>query len=110
MMDIFGYESAEELLQTPIVRLYENEEDRIAFLNEIMREGTVRDRELSMRKKDGSSIIVSSTATSVCDQRGVMQWIDGVMEDVTENRNLEKQLRHAQKMEAIGTHCRRDCT
>lgn len=103
MMNIFGYESAEELLQTPIVRLYENEEDRIAFLNEIMREGTVRDRELALRKKDGSSIIVSSTATSVCDQRGVMQWIDGVMEDVTEKRNLEKQLRHAQKMEAIGT-------
>jgi len=103
MLSILGYDSADELLQTPIVQLYVNQQDRTAFLNEIMREGTVRDRELTLRKKDGSSIIVSSTATSVCDQQGVMQCIDGVMEDVTEKRNLERQLRHAQKMEAIGT-------
>lgn len=103
MVKILGYESAEELLQTPVVHLYENQEDRTTLLNDIMREGTVRDRELAFRKKDGSSIIVSSTATAVCDEHGVLQWIDGVMEDVTEKRNLEKQLRHAQKMEAIGT-------
>jgi PAS domain S-box-containing protein len=103
LVKILGYASAEELMQTPILHLYENPEDRNNFLDDLMRDGTVRDRELAFRKKDGTSMIAVSTATAICDQQGTLMWIDGVLEDVTEKRNLEKQLRHAQKMEAIGT-------
>lgn len=103
LVKILGYASAEELMQTPILHLYEHPEDRQSFLADVMRNGTVRDRELAFRKKDGTLITAVSTATAVYDHQGNLKWIDGVLEDVTEKRNLEKQLRHAQKMEAIGT-------
>lgn len=103
LVAILGYSSPDELMTTPILNLYDRPEDRAVFLDDLRRFGIVRERELQFRKKDGSEMIASCTATAVTDQNGHLLWIDGILEDVTEKRNLEKQLRHAQKMEAIGT-------
>lgn len=103
LVGILGYSSAEELMQTPILNLYENPTDRNSFLAELNASGSVRNRELLFRKKDGTPLIAASTATAVTDNHGEIVWIDGILEDITEKRTLEKQLRHAQKMEAIGT-------
>ena len=43
------------------------------------------------------------TAKVQYDEAGAIKWIDGVLEDITERKHLEDQLRHVQKMEAVGT-------
>jgi len=103
MAKIFGYESVDEFKKIEVVDLYQNTDDREKFIAEIHHNGFVRDCPLAMRQLDGTPIWCSVTATAHDDAAGNLAWVDGVMEDITERKKLEEQLRQSQKMEAIGT-------
>ncbi len=51
---------------------------------------------------DNATRLVTSNRLAIYDQKGEVQYILGVVEDVTERRAVENQLRQAQKMETIG--------
>ena len=103
MLKIFGYDSIEDFAGVPIVKQYRNAEQRQAYLDDITRLGYVKDRELAMQKKDGSPLWVMLNARAQFDENGLIKWIDGIAEDITEKKKLDDKLRQAQKMEAIGT-------
>ena len=103
MARIFGYDSVEEFCKVSVVDLYQDVVDRQKFLEEMQTNGFVRDRLIAMRKRDGTPIWCSVTAVAHYDRDGKLEFSDGVLEDVTEQKRLEAQLRHSQKMEAIGT-------
>ena len=52
---------------------------------------------------DGDETVFDITASPVKDREGNVSGIIGIAQNVTEQYRLEKQLRHTQKMEAIGT-------
>jgi PAS domain S-box-containing protein len=58
--------------------------------------------EHTLLSPDNSTRLVTSNRLAICDQKGEVQYILGVVEDVTDRRTVENQLRQAQKMEAIG--------
>jgi PAS domain S-box-containing protein len=103
MLKIFGYDSFEEFRKIFVSDLYLNPEERELFIEELLKNGFVNDKELRLQKKDGTPIWASVTASLRYDEKGDIKWIDGVLEDITGRKHLEDQLRHAQKMEAIGT-------
>ncbi|MEW6280133.1 MAG: PAS domain S-box protein [Candidatus Eremiobacterota bacterium] len=51
-------------------------------------------------RKDGSTLHIDATVKSLGVEQGTFVWGE---RDVTQQRRLEQQLRHSQKMEAIGT-------
>jgi PAS domain S-box-containing protein len=53
--------------------------------------------------KNGSIILIETSGAPILDSRGSLLGYRGVDVDITEYRKLEDQLRHAQKMEAVGT-------
>lgn len=53
-------------------------------------------------RKDGSILYANVTVTAIRDSRGTFKYNFAIIEDMTERKKLEDQLRHAQKMEAIG--------
>jgi len=66
--------------------------------------GRVWRGEITNRKKDGTLFVQESTISPIIDDRsGEVLGFVAVMRDVTEKRQLEEQLRRAQKLEAIGT-------
>jgi PAS domain S-box-containing protein len=102
MAKIFGYGSVRDFCEISVAELYTDIEDRRKFLEEMRTKGFVKDRLIAMRKKDGTRIWCSVTAVAHCDNEGRLEYSDGVLEDVTEQKRLEEHLRHSQKMEAIG--------
>ncbi len=58
--------------------------------------------EYRMIARDGNTIWLRDRVHVVCDARGKPQHLRGVMLDSTERKQLEQQIQHVQKMEAIG--------
>jgi len=102
-LDFFGYDSKEELLKIKILDLYDKREDRKNFINILKNQGFVREFSLNMRKKDGSIIHALVTAVPKKDEDGNIIAFQGTIRDITEKKAMEKKLRQAQKMEALGT-------
>ena len=87
-----GCDSVEEMLQTKVVNLYENPADREVFLANLFRGGAVTGHEVRLKKKDGTPIYCAVTATAHRGPDGRAEWIDGIVEDITERKRLEDQL------------------
>jgi two-component system, cell cycle sensor histidine kinase and response regulator CckA len=103
MVKLFGFKSLDDLLCAPIATLYQNRDDRAVVTKELEQQGLIKDRELLLKKGDGTPIRVSCTAKVSYNEHNKPQWIDGVLEDITEKKLLEEQLRQSQKMESLGT-------
>jgi PAS domain S-box-containing protein len=103
IVKMFGYQSRDEFLSVRVADLYQNPEDRKKFNEKMVRKGRVINEELHLKKKDGTPFIGSVSTVAVKNEKGEVKYYDGVIENITERRQLESQLRHAQRMEAIGT-------
>lgn len=96
MIKIFGYESVNEFMQSPIINLYQVPDDRRKFIDKIKESGSVKNEELALRKRDGTPIQVSVTATAQFERNGEIKWIDGVTEDITERKQAEEKLKNSE--------------
>jgi PAS domain S-box-containing protein len=102
-IELFGYSSKEELLATHITDdLYFKPEDRKDYEMMLFEKGFVKDYEIQMKNKNGKRLSILSTSSIVRDEQGAIKAYRGIMRDITEHKNLEQQLLHSQKMEAIG--------
>jgi PAS domain S-box-containing protein len=94
---IFGCDSLESFLQVPVADFYQNTEDRERFIAEITEKGVVRNKLLRLRRKDGTPFWASCTATGHFDPKGHIDWIDGTIEDITERKQIEEELKNSQR-------------
>ncbi|MGC8907897.1 MAG: PAS domain-containing hybrid sensor histidine kinase/response regulator [Desulfomonilaceae bacterium] len=97
--EMFGYEP-EELIGKPIMEKTLTPES-LQIVKEKIASGAVESYEAVGLKKDGSTFPIEIRPR---------QWISGgkqiravAIRDISERKNLERQLLHAQKMEAVGT-------
>jgi PAS domain S-box-containing protein len=88
--EMFGYESPDEFMQVHVSELYQNADDRRRFIDEVKRIGFVRDKELRLKKRDGTPIWGSCTARATFEPNGSIRWMDGVIEDITERKEAEE--------------------
>ncbi|MDQ1330798.1 MAG: domain S-box protein [Thermodesulfobacteriota bacterium] len=91
---IFAYASVEEFMKVSVSDLYLNPEDRKCFIEEVTRNGFVKGKELQLKKKDGTPIWGSCTATIKYDEKGNIRWIDGIIEDISDRKKAEEMLQH----------------
>ena len=101
LVAMLGYDSADELMETNLrADVYRDPQEHEKL---ILQNPDQLDRsEVAWKRKDGTPITVSLRGRSVRDAEGAILYFDSIVEEVTERRKLEKQLRQAQKMEAIG--------
>lgn len=104
-VELFGYSSKEELLKIDIAQeLYFNPADREKFQQIVKKQGYVKDFELALKRKDGKKVIVLSTTTPVCDDKGNIIGYRGIMHDVTEHKRAEEKiLRRNREVSALYT-------
>jgi PAS domain S-box-containing protein len=75
-------------------------EERATFVKMVLRQGSVRDFELTFRTKSGE-LRAAVDSAEIIDVAG-KECAIAIFRDVTERKTLERQLRQTQKMEAIG--------
>jgi PAS domain S-box-containing protein len=102
--EMYGYTRGELLGKTPGIFNVDPKRDEIQ--QEIYRTvSTSRSWQgvILNQHQDGSTFFCECKISPLIDRRGEIMSYIGIMRDVTRQRQLEEQLRHAQKMEAIGT-------
>ncbi|MFC1553986.1 PAS domain S-box protein [candidate division KSB1 bacterium] len=93
LVKILGFKRREDLLKTNVSDIYQKPKDRREFVQTITNSGYVRNKELHFKKKNGTPIIVSVTADAVRDRKGKVLYFDGIVEDITEQKKTEEDLR-----------------
>jgi len=97
MARMFGYESTEDFMKVSVADLYQDPARRKAFVAEVMKNGAVRDFPLALRKKDGSAFWASCTTTAHYNEKGEIDWMDGIIEDITERKLMEEEIKDSQR-------------
>jgi PAS domain S-box-containing protein len=80
---LFGFDAAAELIDSPIIELYRNKKDRGLFVHSILQRGHLFDLPIAFKTKTGISLLCAVTAKVVLDDDGVVVHIDGFMRDIT---------------------------
>lgn len=103
---ILGYESPEEIMTSMSnmdAQLFVSERRRNEYVQQMEVHGVVRDFEAQVYCKDRAVQWVTINSRRVDDDNGNLLFYEGIVEETTERKKLETQLRNAQKMESIGT-------
>ena len=103
---MLGYASSEELIAAVTnihEQLYLNSQQQIKYAKQLEQFGVVRGLECQLYRKDKSSIWVSFYTRAICGPSGLPMRYEGMVEDISERKQLQEQFLQAQKMEAIGT-------
>src|SRR5215467_6697493 len=104
LVKMLGYETAEEVLRLDLqTQVFADPTERERILRRLQ---GVRGRgprvETTWTRKDGSTISVRLAGRFICGDRNEVLQTEVFVENVTEQKALERQLLMAQKMEAIG--------
>jgi len=103
MLALLGYDRT-ELLGKKVYTIYENGiEDAKYIMSELNEKGELKDHEMRLVTRDGGYTDIIVSASFLKNHKDEITGTMGVFKDMTEKKNLEFQLRQAQKMEAIGT-------
>jgi len=103
LITMLGYGSVEELVRLNARReVFVNPQELDRLAEDYRRTGTLNGVELQWRRKDGRVIIVRLSGCAAISSEEPEEVLELMAEDITDRRQLEEQLRQAQKMDAVG--------
>ncbi|MGB8952931.1 MAG: PAS domain S-box protein [Candidatus Aminicenantales bacterium] len=95
-LKILGYNKKEDLKAVKVSSVYQDPASRKKFSEMMLKEGFVRNVDLRLRRKDGTPLIGSISAVAVRDDKGNVKYFDGIIEDITERRQAEEDLKKSE--------------
>jgi diguanylate cyclase (GGDEF)-like protein/PAS domain S-box-containing protein len=89
---LLGCNSPEEIIGKNLAQdLYYIPEDRKRFLEELKkRKGSVKDYGVTLKKRDGTPVIVSTSSHYYYDEEGNIAGVEGIFVDITERKQDEQ--------------------
>jgi PAS domain S-box-containing protein len=84
LISILGYESLADLQGVPVRDLFVNPGGRGDLLRELREKKFVKNRILSLKRRDGAMLTVSVTALAEFDEKGEVRFITGLVQEIGE--------------------------
>jgi len=91
---MLGFDSGDVIVGIPVKDLMIDPAHWQQIESDLLRDGSVTQRELQLKQKEGSGILVALNARIVPDSDVPVAWVDGVAEDVTERKVLEMEMHY----------------
>ena len=97
LVRMLGYESKEDLLKREVAEILVDPTERKALQQQVETQPMVQGREITLLRKDGSSIVCMNSATAVRDASGKVVRYQGAVMDITSRREMEHRLHQQQE-------------
>ncbi|MGD8718468.1 MAG: PAS domain S-box protein [Candidatus Zixiibacteriota bacterium] len=91
MIRMFGYGTMSQAADTSFGDLFPDAESRRQFVETLTADGVIRDYEVRLNRRDGSSFMASITAQAVPGADVKTSYFDGVVSDITERVRAEEE-------------------
>ncbi|MGD2069512.1 MAG: PAS domain S-box protein [Gemmatimonadota bacterium] len=101
LVRILGYPDASTLQQRWASQLFVNPDDRERFVALLEREGVARGFETTLELEDGTQVRVRNTARAHRDPDGATRYLEGAVEDVTDERWAARLRESAERFDAV---------
>ncbi len=97
-LKLFGYDSNEEVIGKNLAKdFYPHPEDRKPFLKLLERHGNVINYQDTIKRKDGTLVMVETSSYLIYDQTGKPIAVEGIIRDITDRKQIEKSLQESEE-------------
>jgi PAS domain S-box-containing protein len=97
LVRMLGYDSKDELLKRQVPEIFIDRAERKIVKEEVESQPKIQGREITLVRKDGTSIVCLNTAAAVRDNSGRVLRYQGALMDITERREIERRLHQQQE-------------
>ena len=99
--DLFGFDSALDLIDYPVIEFYRNKKDRGNLIHAVMQTGRINDLLVALKKKDGTPIWCAITAKAILDDDGIAINVDGILKEITSDIDLDTEVPKNEKFQGV---------
>src|SRR2546422_9252070 len=97
LVRMLGYDSKDDLLKREVAEIFVDQSERKLVKEQVEHQSMLQGREISLIRKDGTSIVCLNTAAAVRDNAGHIVRYQGAVMDITERREMERRLHQQQE-------------
>ena len=97
LVRMLGYESKSDLLARTVPEVFTDRDERRSIKHEVETDPMPQGREITLLRKDGTSIVCLNTAAAVRGTSGEVVRYQGSLMDITERRAMERRLHQQQE-------------
>jgi len=92
LVRMLGFPSLEKLQEIEVAGIFVEAGGRKNLLDELKKSGFIKNKEIILRRPDGTFLFVSVTALAKFDLSGHIEVINGIVEDITDQKQTSSQL------------------
>lgn len=96
LSEMHGYDSFEEFMNIPVSDMYADPGERIHVSNRLQQDGRLSSVAIHLKKKNGEMFWGRLSAVAVPGEDGTIEYFDGILEDITEQKRTEEAVREGE--------------
>ncbi len=89
--EIFGYDTLDEFMKTPVIDLYKDPEDRKHYRAKLLQKGKLNNITLQMKKLNNKQMTLA-VSSSLHYKDNLPVWIDSTIQDISKQQRAEEKL------------------
>ena len=103
MFNMFKIANVEDLGNICVQELYVDTDRRQDLIEEIHSKDVVENFEAELKRQDGTTFLASISAKGIVGSSGEIEYIEGIIRDITNQRRIEEDQQKVENLESIGT-------